>query len=249
MHKYIQIMAMDKPYYTIKRAGMIHFLNNLQKDIGKALTETDMTFPELFEEYETYHAEVETGRLLRAELIQDWIEPGSTVLDVGIGDGFISDYLIKKRDAKVTGVDVSNTACEKARKRGITTQIKDINYGLGLDPNNLYDYILLLEVLEHTLYPSRVLLDATHHTKKGVIVTIPNSAYIKWRIQMLKGYHPRQSFMHLHFWSIKDFELFCTTLDIRMIAFRTFLPRLTLKFRNLLAWQQCWLLLPANRKV
>ena len=90
-------MIVDKPHYTIKRAGMMYFLNNLQKDIGKALTETDMAFPELFEEYETYHAEVETGRLLRAELIQDWIEPGSTVLDVGVGDGFISDYLIKKR--------------------------------------------------------------------------------------------------------------------------------------------------------
>jgi methionine biosynthesis protein MetW len=241
-------MMMDKPYYTIKRAGMIHFLNTLQKDIGKALAEADMTFPELFEEYETYHTEVETGRLLRAELIQDWIEPGSTILDVGVGDGFISDYLIRKRDVKVTGVDVSNTACEKARKRGISTQVKDINYGLDLDPNNLYDYILLLEVLEHTVYPSRVLLDATYHARKGVIVTIPNSAYIKWRIQMLKGYHPRQSFMHLHFWSIKDFELFCKILDVQMIAFRTFLPRLTLKFRNLLAWQQCWLLSPAKKK-
>ena len=45
--------------------SILYFLNNLKKDIGKALTETDMAFPELFEEDETYHAEVETGRLLK----------------------------------------------------------------------------------------------------------------------------------------------------------------------------------------
>ena len=26
----------------------------------------------------------------------------------------------------------------------------------------------------------------------------------KWRIQLLKGYFPRQSFIHIHYWSIKN---------------------------------------------
>jgi len=176
--------------------------------------------------------------------VEGWIEPGATVLDVGVGDGTVSNYLIKNKNVKVTGLDISATACEKARKLGIATEIRDITNGLGLSDDTFYEYILLLEVIEHTAYPQRILNDAIDHATKGVIVTIPNSAYIKWRIQMLRGYVPRQSFTHLHFWSVKDFEIFCKEANIKILEFRTFLPNHLMKFKNLLAWQQCWLLSP-----
>jgi methionine biosynthesis protein MetW len=207
-----------------------------------------MGFPEVFEDYEKYHSTVNTGNLSRAKLVEDWIEPNTTVLDVGVGDGVVSEYLINKKQVKVTGLDISSIACEKARQLGIQTEIRDITNGLGLTNDTSYDYILLLEVIEHTAYPHRILIDAINHAKKGVVVTVPNSAYIKWRIQMLRGYVPRQSFTHLHFWSIKDFELFCKDTNIRILEFKTFLPKHLLPFRNLLAWQQCWLLSPSKMK-
>ncbi|MGH9972850.1 MAG: methionine biosynthesis protein MetW [Nitrososphaeraceae archaeon] len=214
----------------------------------RALTESNMEFPEVFEDYEKYHSTVNTGNLSRARLVEDWIEPNTTVLDVGVGDGVVSEYLINKKQVKVTGLDISSIACEKARQLGIQTEIRDITNGLGLTNDTSYDYILLLEVIEHTAYPHRILIDAINHAKKGVVVTVPNSAYIKWRIQMLRGYVPRQSFTHLHFWSIKDFELFCKDTNIRILEFKTFLPKHLLPFRNLLAWQQCWLLSPSKMK-
>jgi methionine biosynthesis protein MetW len=181
-----------------------------------------MGFPEVFEDYEKYHSTVNTGNLSRAKLVEDWIEPNTTVLDVGVGDGVVSEYLIKNKQVKVTGLDISSIACEKARQLGIQTEIRDITNGLGLTNDTSYDYVLLLEVIEHTAYPHRILIDAINHAKKGVVVTVPNSAYIKWRIQMLRGYVPRQSFTHLHFWSIKDFELFCKDTKIRILEFKTF---------------------------
>lgn len=67
---------------------------------------------------------------------------------------------------------------------------------------------------------------------------------------MLKGYFPRQSFTHLHFWTIRDFELFCRKLGIEILEFKTLLPKSSVeawfvkRFENLLAYQQCWLLGP-----
>jgi methionine biosynthesis protein MetW len=221
---------------------------NILCECWGALTQSNMDFPEVFENYEKYHSAINTGNLSRAKLVEDWIEPNATVLDVGVGDGTVSEYLIRNKKVNVIGLDISATACEKARQLGIETEIRDITNGLGLADGTLYDYILLLEVIEHTAYPHRILIDAVNHAKKGVIVTIPNSAYVKWRIQMLRGYVPRQSFTHLHFWSVKDFEIFCKETNIQILEFRTFLPKHLMRFRNLLAWQQCWLLSPKKVK-
>jgi len=227
---------------------IIHELREIIKELIK--TKTD--FPELFHDYDEYHSLVSTGNLKRANVIEEWIDKHSTILDVGIGDGLISKYLIDRRMVDVTGLDISNIACQKSREKGITVMVRDINTGLGLKDNELYDYILLIEVLEHIIYPHRLLSEAIHHARKAVIVTIPNSAYIKWRIQLLKGYFPKQSFTHLHHWSVKDFEMFCEILGISILDFKTFqynskLDRLLInsirfKFRNLFASQQCWLL-------
>ena len=219
-------------------------------DIYKALRDKNMAFDQLFDDYERYHESVNTGggNLERAKVIEDWIEPHSTLLDAGIGDGTISEYLMKKKALEVLGFDVSKIACEKAAKLGIRARVRDINSGLSLDEGEFYDYILLAEVIEHTVYPQKILTEAVKHCKKGVIVTIPNSAYIRWRIQLLRGFAPRQSFTHLHYWSIKDFELFCKVLHIKTVAFKTFLPKQLLRFRNLLAFQQCWLLEPETQR-
>ncbi len=200
----------------------------------------------MFEDYEKYHTNVSTGKALRFELIKDWVEPNSTILDIGVGDGLMSEMFKKNKNATVSGLDISNIACKKAMERGIPVIVKDINQGLNFKPDEYYDYILLIEVIEHTIYPQKVLLEALSHSRKGVIVTIPNSAYIKWRFQLLRGYFPRQSFSHLHYWSIKDFDLFCKKLNVQILDFNTPLSSWKLRFKNLLAWQQCWLIAPKH---
>jgi methionine biosynthesis protein MetW len=219
-------------------------LKILLGEISTALTQKNPEFPEVFDDYEQYHEVVSTGRIERFKLISEWIENNSSILDVGVGDGLIAEQLAKRKAAQVTGLDISNKACEKAHQKGIEVNIQDINNGLNLP--RTFDYILLMEVIEHTVYPQKVLRDAVRHSTKGVIVTIPNSAYIKWRLQLLRGYTPRQSFTHLHQWSIRDFELFCKALNIKIVCFKTFLPSWLLPFRNLLAWKQCWLLAPSR---
>ncbi len=230
--------------YEIKRAGLLYYFRLICRDIVSSSNDKKMIFLEMFQDYEAYHKEINTGRKIRAELIKGWIEENSTMLDVGIGDGLIAEYLMNELNIKMHGLDVSENACQKAKQKGISAEVRDINYGLNLRDDEIYDYILLMEVIEHTVQPEKVVMDAVKHAKKGVIVTIPNSGYIKWRIQLLRGYSPRQSYTHLHFWSIKDFEIWCKLLNIKIKSFTTILPRYTSIFKNLLAWQQCWLLYP-----
>jgi methionine biosynthesis protein MetW len=233
--------------YQAKHAGTFFYARIVFDDIFKACTGKDLGFPELFEDYEKYHQQINTGKISRFDLVEQWLENGSNVLDVGIGDGSVAEHMMIRKQMKVCGLDISRIACEKARLKGIDAQVYDLNKGLGLQGNVSYDYIHLSEVLEHLVYPQRILLEATRHAKKGVVVTLPNSGYIKWRIHLIRGYVPRQSFTHLHMWSIKDFEIFCNNLDIKILAFRTFLPKFLLRFRNLIAYQQCWLLAPFNQ--
>ena len=61
-----------------------------------------MNFLEMFQDYEEYHKEINTGKKIRAELIKGWIEKNSTMLDVGIGDGLIAEYLMNELNVKCT---------------------------------------------------------------------------------------------------------------------------------------------------
>lgn len=86
--------------------------------------------------------------------------------------------------------------------------------------------------------------EALKIASKGVIITLPNTGFIKWRIQMLAGYFPRQSYTHLHFWTINDFKIFLSIvvpeaeiLGFKYVSLPTPLAKLS---PNLFAWQQAW---------
>ncbi|MGC1132954.1 MAG: methionine biosynthesis protein MetW [Nitrososphaeraceae archaeon] len=215
----------------------------------KASFGNKIQYHDLFDNYDEYWSSgaIKTDLpeyVNTAKLIENWFEVGSTVLDVGIGPGVIAEYLIDKKHLKISGLDISQVACQRAMEKGIYTEVRDITNGLGLKKNETYDYIVLSEVIEHTIYPQKILRDAVRHAQRGVVTTIPNSAFIVYRIQLLRGYSPRQSFTHLHCWSINDFRIFCDQLGIKPLKLAAPLPRYLSRLKNLLAYQQAWLLAP-----
>jgi methionine biosynthesis protein MetW len=221
--------------------------------IYKGLTEREPYFKELVSDYEDYYttSKISPLSILRANLISKMVEPYSSILDVGCGEGFLMEFLFSTKKCKVHGIDVSKKAIEIVRSKGFEGVVRDIDEkGLGLSENEKYDYILFIEVLEHLKYPHKVLIEACKHVKKGIIVSLPNTGYIYWRLQMLRGYSPRQSFTHLHFWSINDFYIFLKQLHLKPLALKTDLPDKGIKgkiceiLKNLLAYQQCWLIAP-----
>jgi methionine biosynthesis protein MetW len=218
--------------------------------ISEALFGPIPDYYEMFSDYEEYHKRdsIDPLSFRRALIIADIIGPEAKILDVGCGDGTVAAYLKQAKNAKVVGLDISQKAIESfVKKTGFQGYVRDVDKGLGLKDDEFYDYIIFAEVLEHLKYPHKVLTEAVNHAKY-VIVSIPNAGWIVWRLQMLRGYFPRHSFTHLHYWTVNDFYLFCKKLGIRIIDFKTFLPKSTiyskiiLKFSNLLAYQSVFVL-------
>ena len=165
----------------LNNTNMIFSMISLLSIIWKALIEKDPQFRELFFNYDEYHkiSKMSSLSILRAGLISEWIKPGSSILDVGCGEGFLMEYLLRKKNCKVYGVDVSRKAIEIVRSKGMEGEVRDIDEkGLDLSRDEKYDYILFVEVLEHLKYPHKVLVEACKHANEGVIVTLPNTGYI-----------------------------------------------------------------------
>ena len=214
----------------------------------------DPPYYELVKDYEEYHeiTHVTLNTMIRLALIENWIEPYSTILEVGCGEGFNMLYLKGRRHVNVVGIDVSKRAVEKVLQLGLKVYIMDVDQQSLLTLGQRFDYVLFIEVLEHLKYPQKCLLEACKIANEGVIVTLPNSGWIGWRIQMLRGYFPRQSFTHLHFFTIRDFELFLKALGLKPLDMKTELDYYGInifpcdRLKNLIAYQQAWLIAPCK---
>lgn len=155
------------------------------------------------------------GKTWRREFtkIIDMIEENTTVLDLGCGDGTLGENLIKRKNCKVIGIDISEVAVDYARKKGIDARVGNIEEPLGFD-NDSFDYVILCDVLEHLLDPMFTLKEALRVSKKYVIIAFPNFAYLPARFELmflgrfpkypLFGYNWYNS-QHIRLFSFKDF--------------------------------------------
>ena len=145
----------------------------------------------------------------------------------------------------VLGADISETALRKCKEKGIDAIKLDLERDYKkISQLGTFDYVLLMEVLEHLKNPEKVIKESLKIAKEGVIITLPNIGFLRWRVQLMLGYFPRQSYTHLHFWTINDFKIFlkivapeAKILDFKYISLPTPLAKLS---PNLFAWQQAW---------
>lgn len=114
------------------------------------------------------------------------------VLDIGCGDGFISSLLVSTTGAKVYGVDISNNAVEKARKKGIVAKAMDVNKRKFPFEANSFDAVFCGDLLEH-LYDTEKLLENISEVLKPngyLIISVPNIASWYNRGFLLLGFMP-----------------------------------------------------------
>ena len=159
------------------------------------------------------------------KIISDLVEKNSRVLDVGCGDGELTNYLFENITQDVRGIEISKSNVQKCISKGLTVIEGDAENDLYQFPNASFDFVILSQTLQAFLNPEKVLDELLRVGKKG-IVTIPNFGHWKVRLNLLfKGTMPvTKSLPHkwyntpnLHMCTIKDFFNFCDDKKIKFI--------------------------------
>ena len=88
----------------------------------------------------------------------EMISDGS-VLDLGCGDGTFLDSL-KLRGNIAEGLDISQEAIKKCETKGHKVKLFDFSNGQLPYADNHFDYVVMLDVLEHLYNPDSLLVEA-----------------------------------------------------------------------------------------
>ncbi len=162
----------------------------------------------------------------RSDLALKFIEPGSSVLDLGSGGGAVLEYLQERRHIRGIGVDASVSALESLRAKGIEAIDCDISSDEAIQALPEVDHIIGFEILEHIPNPERLIYLLSPKAKKSFIFTFPNTGYYPHRLRLLFGRFPLQWVTHpgehLRFWTVADVRSWVPQLHLHLKYLTTY---------------------------
>jgi len=159
-------------------------------------------------------------RRRRAQVFTDLVTDGDRVLDLGVGDGALLQYMLERKRIDAFGLDVSPKAVEFCKARGLNVILADINRPINEFLSGSYDYVICSEIIEHLPDPEALLNSLRPHVRKGIIISIPNTGFYTHRLRLLLGRFPLQWVVtpgeHLRFWTRTDFHWWARQLGFRI---------------------------------
>ena len=168
-------------------------------------------------------------RINKFNRIAELIEPGSSVVEIGCGDGILLEMMLREklRPEDVLGLDVSEAALDACREKGIPVRQADGTSVNFIKELRDYDYLIMSDFMEHIPDPEALIKLLRPKISKGIIISIPNSGFILYRLRLLFGKAPMQwapkEFMgvHLRFWTACDLKWWAESLGFKV---QTFIP-------------------------
>ena len=158
------------------------------------------------------------------EVIKNWIDKESEVLDLGCGDGEIINILSKEWGSRVLGVEINQDDINKCIHSGLNVIHQNIDEGLGNFSDNSFDAVIMSQTIQVLREPKKALQEVTRIGNES-IVTIPNFGYWTTRINLLlSGKMPVTGTLpntwhdtdNIHLCTIKDFENLCSECGINI---------------------------------
>ncbi|NQV68497.1 MAG: methionine biosynthesis protein MetW [Pseudohongiella sp.] len=160
------------------------------------------------------------------EIIQQWIEPGSKVLDLGCGDGSLLHYLRTSKNVHGIGLEIDPENIQRCIGNGINVIEQNMDRGLSNFQSNSFNTVLLTQTLQALSKPD-VLIDEMLRIGEKGIITFPNFGNWKSRLYLSsKGRMPVSKFMphawyntpNIHFCTVKDFDALCREKNIKVLT-------------------------------
>jgi len=159
------------------------------------------------------------------DLLQQWIQAGSRVLDLGCGDGTLLNQLKHSKQILGYGIENDRGLIIAGIDNGINVLEQNLNDGLTDFPDNSFDTVLMTQAIQAMSRPDQV-LDEMLRVGKECIITFPN--FGNWRARWhlaIKGRMPVTKQLdwqwyntpNIHFCTVNDFEALCQQKGIRVL--------------------------------
>lgn len=146
-------------------------------------------------------------------VIASMIDENSKVIDLGCGNGSLLELLRDEKNAETSGMEISDSAVAICREKKLNVTKGPIDSALPFGDNS-FDYAVCNVTIQMVNYPE-VLLKEMKRISKNQVITFPNFAYYKNRLDLLfNGRMPGKMLFgykwyntgHIHQLSVKDFK-------------------------------------------
>jgi len=157
-----------------------------------------------------------------AEVIENWVNSGSRILDLGCGDGTILEALKLNKSIEGYGVEIDKENILACIEKGIDVIEQNIDEGLSNFQDKSFDTVLVSQTIQVLKNPKLALEEITRIGHQSLIV-IPNFGHWRSRLTVfLGGKMPVTETLpdkwyetqNIHLCTVADFENLCSELDI-----------------------------------
>jgi len=158
------------------------------------------------------------------QIISDWINPNSRVMDLGCGNGALLKHLQETKNVTGYGVELNPNMIPQCINNGINVIQTNLDKGLNHFDSDAFDYVVLSLTLQAMRNPKALLEEMLRVGKQG-IVTFPNFAH--WRNRWQIGVtgkmpvsdelpHKWYNTPNIHLCTLHDFHSLCKQLGFKM---------------------------------
>lgn len=161
---------------------------------------------------------------LRSDLqvIADLVQPGSSVLDIGCGEGELLHWLVHNKQVNGRGMELGLEGVNRCIAKGLSVIQGNAEVDLSYYPDKSVDVVILSQSLQ-VMHDPKAMLESLLRVGRRVIVSMPNFGYWRNRFYLLvKGRMPVTKTLayewydtpNIHFCTIDDFVLLCEKVRI-----------------------------------
>jgi methionine biosynthesis protein MetW len=163
-------------------------------------------------------------RTVDMQIIGDWVEPNTRVLDLGCGRGALLDYLVQTKHVSAVGVDLDFGKISACVRRGLSAYQGDMTAFMRAFPEKHFDRVICSRTVHELADPTTVILEALR-AGRALTVGFVNHGFWKNRIHTLVQGRKIRNEVYTTEWfesrpanpvTIADFEHFCAIKGIRI---------------------------------
>ena len=161
-------------------------------------------------------------RTVDMQIIGDWVEPDTRILDLGCGRGVLLDYLVQSKNVSGVGVDLDFGKISSCVGRGLTAYQGDMTTFMRAFPDKHFDRVICSRTVHELDDPSGVILEALR-VGRALTVGFVNHGFWKNRVDALFRGRKIRNQIYTTEWfesrpanpvTIADFEHFCAEKGI-----------------------------------